>query len=248
MLSKQSIKHLHSEWIRKHTCLQRWIVRHVFNAAVPETKITFLVQREFLQMQLELKQPLIALPLVSDVVFARIFIPGMFWSVFTQNLYIPAGKLGQECWDYVTIISIIIQGSWARQVSERLTSRPEWARPPGLQNQGRTNWVPAGSFASTERSVRAGECSLSPRAGASWGPACGSKAEVKLSRHHSCWMDPSCAFLRLTLLHWNNRRSSGWTRQRQGPTPQTPPGQTFPAVPNWRFGKHKPTPFIILVC
>lgn len=113
MLSKKRIKQAHSEWIRKHTCLQRWIVRHVFNAAVPETKITFLAQREFLQKQLELKQPLTALPLVSDVVLARIFIPGMLWSVFTQNLYVPAGKSGQECWGYVMIIPTIIQGSRA---------------------------------------------------------------------------------------------------------------------------------------
>lgn len=82
----------------RHTCLQGWIVRHVFNAAVPEPTRRFLSQRQFLQKPaVELKVCLTALPLVSDVVFARIFIPGMFWSVFTQNLNVPAGKSGECC-------------------------------------------------------------------------------------------------------------------------------------------------------
>lgn len=241
------MKHLHSEWLRKHTCLQRWIVRHVFNAAVPETKITFLVQIEFF----------------AKAAWAETAVDSLTsckWCSVRQNIHprhvlvcvhakslrtcrkTRSGAVLRLChYHYFHDHTRKLSCKWARQASERLTSRPEWARPPGLQNQGRTNWVPAGSFASTEQSVQAGERSLSPRAGASWGPACGSKAELQLSCHHSCsagWMDPSCAFLRLTLLHWNNRRSSGWSRQRQGPTPQTPPGQTFPAALNWRFGKH----------
>lgn len=75
----------------------------MFNSAVPETKIRFPVQREFLPKQPLSQRAPTALPLVGDVVFARIFVPGMFRSVFAQNLNVPARKSGQECrYDFTT--------------------------------------------------------------------------------------------------------------------------------------------------
>lgn len=201
----------------------------MFNSTAPEPKITFLGQRQFFFVFFAkaccwINVSLSELPLVSDVVFARIFIPGMFWSVFAQNLNVPAGKIrrvllllnkvpliqtgrirrvlvSSVLTDNTTTLlplrwkhgpPLIVPNCAVLNSTVRLdgnavwdyptgsvTSHPGWALPLGLQNQGHTNWVPAGSFASTEQWGQAGGCSLSPRAGGSSGPAYPNKMQIK---------------------------------------------------------------------